>query len=334
MNSRDVIVVGASMGGTEALTTLLSRLPGDLSAGICVVQHTSPSAPGFLAEVLGRRCALSVRNAQDGEPFRPGRVYVAPPDRHLLLKQGKLHVVRGPRENRVRPAVDPLFRSAAVAHGSRVIGVVLTGLQNDGSAGLAAVKRCGGLVVVQDPVDAAFPEMPRHALRALQSVGGADACAALEALPELLVKFAQEEVSAGPITPHDIALEADIAEHVMSDIPKEEALGQPAPFGCPECGGPLWELGDKAVKRYRCHVGHAYTAEALLADQSDATEKALWIALRTLEERANMLQEMAEDERARGRAATTAQFEARAAEAEQHAGSVRRLLLGTVQDAA
>ncbi len=327
--NRDVIVLGASMGGTEALTTLLSRLPSDFSAGLCVVQHTSPSSPGFLADVLGRRCALPVTNARDGEPFRPGQVYVAPPDRHLLLKQGKLRVVRGPRENRVRPALDPLFRSAAVTYGARVIGVVLTGLQNDGSAGLAAIKRCGGLALVQHPDDAAFPEMPRHALQALQDVGGVDHCLTLAEMPELLTKLSREEVSAGPLVPHDIALEVDIAERVMSDIPKEEAIGQHTALGCPECGGPLREMDDRAVKRYRCHVGHAYTAEALLADQSDATEKALWIALRILEERANMLREMARDERTRGRGYATAQFNERAAEVEQHAQSVRQLLLGT-----
>ena len=334
MNHRDVIVMGASMGGTEALSSLLSRLPEDLPAGLCIVQHTSSSALGALAEVLGRRCPLPVANAQDGEPFVLGRVYVAPPDRHLLVKQGTLRVARGPRENRVRPALDPLFRSAAVAYGSRVVGVVLTGLQNDGSAGLAAIKRCGGLSVVQDPEDADFPEMPRNALHAVQNVGGLDYCATLERLPKLLSQLVREEVTADPSPPHDIVLEVDIAERVMSDIPKQKMLGQPAAFGCPECGGPLWEVDDPALKRYRCHVGHAYTATALLADQSDATEKALWIALRTLEERANMLRVMAEDEQARGRERTTSQFRARAEEAEQDAQSVRHLLLGSVRDAA
>ena len=325
MDHRDVIVLGASMGGTEALTALLSRLPPDFPARIGLVQHIASSAPGHLAEMLGRRCQLPVVDARDGDPFAPGCVYVAPPDRHLLLRGGALRVVKGPRENRVRPALDPLFRSAAVAYGPRVVGIVLTGLQNDGSAGLAAVKRCGGLGVVQRPDDAAFPEMPRNALLALQSVGGVDHCPTLEELPDLLHRLVREEVTAGPPVPHDIALEVDIAERVMSDVSKEQSIGQPAAQGCPECGGPLWEIADPAVKRYRCHTGHAYTAEALLADQSDATEKALWIALRTLEERANMLREMAEDGRTRGR---NPQFAERAQEAEQQAQSVRHLLLG------
>lgn len=329
MPNRNVVVVGASTGGGEALTSLLSRLPADFPAGVCVVLHISEGSPATLSDFLSRRCALPVSTARDGEPFGQGHVYLAPPDHHLLLKRGQLRVVMGPRENRVRPAIDPLFRSAGVAYGSSVIGVVLTGLLNDGSAGLAAIKRCGGLAVVQDPADAPFPDMPLNARRAAE----VDHCLTLEAMPDLLNRLVREEAAANPLPPGDIVLEVDIAERIMSDVSREETLGHPAPFGCPGCGGPLWEMEDTAVKRYRCHVGHGYTAETLLADQSDAVEKALWVALRTLEERANMLRRMADDERTRNRSSVDRLYTSRAEEAEGQASSVRNLLLGGLQAA-
>lgn len=323
MVNRDVIVIGASMGGVEGLKTLFAQLPPDLPAGVCTVLHIAPSSDS-LAATLGRDSTLPVLTPRDGEPFNQGVIYVAPPDKHLLVKEGYLRVFRGPRENRSRPAIDPLFRSAGVAYGSRTIGVVLTGLQDDGSSGLAAVKRCGGVGIVQDPSDAAFPEMPLSALGATE----VDYCPPLSELPELLDQLVREEAAATPPVPRDIALEAGIAERVMSDVSREHLIGRPAPFGCPECGGPLWEMDDSSVKRYRCHVGHGYTAESLLADQSDALEKALWVALRTLEERANMLRKMANDEHSRSRASTSLHYGTRAREAEEHAANIRNVLLG------
>lgn len=317
------------MGGVEALTTLLGQLPPDLPAGICAVLHIAPAGGGNLAAVLGRNSTLSVVTPRDGEPFSQGFAYIAPPDRHLLVKEGHLRVFKGPRENLARPAIDPLFRSAGVAYGSRVIGAVLSGLQNDGSSGLAAVKRCGGVAVVQDPEDATFSEMPLSAIKATE----VDHCPSLEQLPDLLNRLTREEAPASPPVPRDVALEADIAERVMSDITRENVIGQPVPFGCPECGGPLWEMEDTSVKRYRCHVGHGYTAETLLADQSDAVEKALWVALRTLEERANMLRKMADNENSRSRATSSLQYDARAQETEEHAMSIRNLLMGGLRAA-
>ena len=322
MTNRNAVVIGASSGGVDALRTLLNSLPSDFPAGVCAVLHLAASSPGSLPDVFSRGCALPVSTAQDGEAFEPGRVYLAPPDRHLLLKPGRLRVVRGPRENRARPAIDPLFRSAAVAYGSRLVGVILTGLLDDGSSGLAAVGRCGGVTVVQDPGDAAFPDMPLSALHA----AGADHCVGLRQLPELLDRLVREEAAPNLPAPSDIAAEADIAERVMSDVPKENRLGQPAPFGCPGCGGPLWEMEDTNVKRYRCHVGHGYTAKTLLANQSEVVEEALWVALRTLEERAAMLRRMAQEGRG-----PSAQFGERADEAEQQALSIRSLLLSGLQ---
>lgn len=329
MKNRNVVVIGASMGGVEALTRLLRGLPADFPAGICIVLHIAAGSSATLAASFDRHCALPVATAKDAENFSEGHVYLAPPDQHLILKDDHLRLFRGPRENCVRPAIDPLFRSAGAEYGARVIGVVLTGLLNDGSSGLAAIKRCGGVAVIQDPDEAAFPDMPVNAQRATD----VDYSEALDDLPELLNRLVREEAAVSPKVPEDIRLEVDIAERIMSNVPRENTLGQPAPLGCPECGGPLWEMDDAAVKRYRCHVGHGYTAETLLADQSDAVEKALWVALRTLEERARMLRGMADNERERGRKHTLVGYDKRAEEAEEHAASIRSLLLSGLRAA-
>lgn len=318
-----MVVVGASAGGVEALTRLLSGLPADLPAAVAVVLHTSPDAPGHLANVLGRACALPVAFAARDEALEAGRVYVAPADRHLLLVDERVRTARGPRENRARPAIDPLFRSAAVAYGTRTIGVVLSGMQDDGSSGLSAIARCGGTTVVQDPADAAFPDMPANALRAAE----VDHCLPLAEMPALLTDLAHRETAPGAPPPRDVVFEAGIAARAMSDVPKENALGSPAPYGCPECGGPMWEIDDAAVPRFRCHVGHGYTATTLLAEQDGALERALWVALRTLEERARILRRLTTDARANERTGLAERYAGRAAEAEEHVDAVRRLLL-------
>lgn len=322
MKNRNVVVVGTSMGGVEALKILLKGLPADFEAGICVVLHISTSSSATLANSLNRHCELEVVTAQDGDPFKPGRVYLAAPDQHLLLKRDQLRLFRGPRENRVRPAIDPLFRSAAVAYGSRVIGVILTGLLNDGSSGLAAVKRCGGVTIIQDPADAAYPDMPLSA----QCATDVDYSPSLNELPELLKRLVKEVPKTNPPAPKDIAIEVGIAESIMSNVPRENTLGDPAPLGCPECGGPLWEMQDSSVSRYRCHVGHGYTAQSLLAEQCDAIDKALWVALRTLEERAGMLRRLAQSRHKRNHSYMLTDYIDRAGEAEEHAASIRKLL--------
>jgi two-component system chemotaxis response regulator CheB len=271
---------------------------------------------------LNRAGLLEVRKAQNGEAIQRGVIYVAPPDQHLLVHKDHVRVSRGPKENRMRPAIDPLFRSAAAAYGSRVIGVVLTGLLDDGTAGLLAVKRCGGMAVVQHPEDAMFSDMPTSALANVE----VDYCLPLAGMGKLLTKLAHETAGRAGEAPKDIVVEAKMAETIQSAIPNEEELGTPAPYGCPECGGPMWELRNDGLRRYRCHVGHAFTPRALLADQDEALEKALWIALRTLEERANMLASLARDEREKGRHQSARIYAERAAESKTHAQSLSALL--------
>ena len=322
--TRDVVVVGTSAGGVEALRALAQDLPPNFPAAVFAVLHTASNGPGLISGILDRAGPLPAAVAADGEPVEPGRIYVAPPDHHLLVKGDRVRITQGPRENRARPAVDPLFRSAAACCGARVIGVVLTGYLDDGASGLAAVKACGGLTVVQDPDDAAYPDMPQSAIEAADP----DYVVPLHGVGPLLRRLAGEPAAPAPDPPRHILLEARIAERAMSDVPAENDMGRPVPVGCPECGGPLWEVEEDAVTRYRCHVGHGYTAQTLIADQDAAVERALWAALRTMEERANMLRTMAGREAEAGRSASAEGFEQRASESHDHAKALRRVLLG------
>lgn len=298
MQNPDVIVIGASTGGVEALSGLVKALPPAFPAAIFVVTHTAPHGPGLLAEILSHAGALPATHARDGEIFQTGKIYVAPPDQHMLLGAGGvLRLSRGPKENRSRPAIDPLFRSAALAFGSRVIGVILTGALDDGAAGLAAVKACGGLAVVQSPRDARAPSMPLSALRAVT----ADHCVPLSEMGPLLTRLASEPIARKDIEtevamPAHIETEVAIASGEHVDIDSAKALGAPTLFTCPECHGTLMQLPEPKLLRFRCHAGHAYTANSFVAALAESTEDVLWNAVRTLEENVLILRHMAAHE--------------------------------------
>jgi two-component system chemotaxis response regulator CheB len=295
---RDIIVIGASAGGVEALCRLLAELPASLDAAVFIVMHTTPHGPSVLAHIFDRACPLKVTQAIDNEPIVPGRVYVAPPDLHMTLGRGRVRLARGPMENHTRPAIDPLFRSAALQCGTRVIGVILTGFLDDGAAGLVAVKARGGLAVVQDPDDAREPSMPRSALEHVE----ADHVVPLRGMGELLARLVGETVpqTAPHAAPETLEIETRIAtaESTAGEQISVEKLGPPSPFSCPECHGVLYEVRNGQPMRFRCRVGHAYTAKSLITDQSTALEAALWMALRALEENAALALRMAE--RAKG----------------------------------
>lgn len=282
----DIIVIGTSAGGLEALDALIGQLPADIPSSIFIVQHmAAENSGGALLHRLRRHTAFGCKFAEDGESFRAGRIYIARPDNHLLLKKKRLMVTKGARENRNRPGIDPLFRSAAVAFSTRVIGVVLTGRLDDGTAGLVAIKRCGGITVVQEPKDAAYPEMPESALHNLQ----VDHCVPIREMGALLEVLAKKHAGKSYSIPGDIRSEAKIAERVLSDVAAVDSLGQQVPYNCPNCGGVLWEMDNATVPRYRCHTGHSFTLPALLDSQSEKIEETLWIALRMFEERKNLL---------------------------------------------
>lgn len=300
------------------------QFPQDFPASIFIVQHVLASAPGYLAKILDRIGPLPATNARHGERFAPGHIYVAPPDHHLLVMPGHLQVTRGPRENRMRPAIDPLFRSAAAAYGSRVVGVILSGSQNYGTAGLLAIKRCGGVAVVQEPTEAAYADMPLSAVKYVE----VDHCVPIARLGAVLYKLTQEAPPEAPPVPPDIQAEVDITTHPLSDSHhKVEKLGELVSVSCPECGGPLREVQHSAVPRYRCRVGHAYTAESLLAGQSETLERALWTAVQTMEGRARLLLSMADkwQENHHGRVVTL--YKSQAAELSEHAQALRLVLL-------
>jgi two-component system chemotaxis response regulator CheB len=323
MSGHDIIVVGTSAGGVETLSKLVAQFPEDLPATVFVVQHVIATAAGHLASILTRAGPLPAMLAEDGTGFKQSHIYVAPPDHHLLVKQGYVCVTRGLRENRVRPAIDPLFRSAAVAYGARVVGVVLTGLQSDGTAGLLAVKRCGGIAMVQEPEDALYPEMPQSALKYVE----VDYCLPVSRMGAVLYRLTQEAPKETLPTPPDIVLEASLAEHPTDSTNQNEALGALAPLSCPDCGGPLWEFDQDQLRRYRCRIGHTFTAESLLAGQSEEIEKALWTAIRTMEERGRVLTSMAHIRRERGHTRLSTLWETQATELKTHAQQLRKLLL-------
>ncbi len=287
MTGHDIIVVGASAGGVEALRTLVASLPGDLPAALFVVLHVPADGHSALPEILMHAGRLSASHPQDGDPITHGHIYIAPPDYHLLVELGHVRVVRGPRENRHRPAVDPLFRSAARAYGPRVVGIVLSGMLDDGTAGLRAIWERGGVGLVQSPDDALFEGMPLSAIMNDHP----KAVLPVAAIGPELVRLAHEPVpdaaSATEAAPSKtLEMETHVAAFDMDAIEDPDKPGKPSVYGYPECGGVLWELADAQVLRYRCRVGHAYTAESLLADQSQRLEDALWAATRGLEEKA------------------------------------------------
>lgn len=268
MPHHDLIVIGTSWGGIEALKTLVAGLPQDLPATILIVMHVSPTVPSLLGTILARPGGLAVTEAKDGEPLAIAHAYVAKSDHHLLIEDGRLRLGRGPRENHSRPSVDVLFRSAAAAYGPRVIGVVLTGRLDDGAAGLWGVKRGGGIAVVQDPADAEESGMPTNAMKAVD----VDHCVPLRDLAALLTRL--------------VATPAPVAVGPGPDLLGKPVLG--LTFTCPDCQGPLSQVRvpDEKMVRFRCHVGHAYSVMSLLAMQVEAREKLLWTVIRTLEDEA------------------------------------------------
>jgi two-component system, chemotaxis family, protein-glutamate methylesterase/glutaminase len=318
---RDIIVVGTSAGGVEALSRLVEAMPDTLDAAMFIVLHTSATGPGRLPTILQRRASLPVSHGVDRERVKPGHIYVAPPDHHLILEAGHMRVTRGPKENHTRPAVDPLFRSAALTYGQRVIGVVLTGGLDDGSAGLAAVKQRGGVAIVQDPEDAMFPDMPRNAMRRTPI----DHVVRLEALPSLLVRLVAER--AQPMTDlpksKDLEIEVRIAAEENPLKAGVMELGPVSPYTCPDCHGVLLQIAGSGMPRFRCHTGHAFSLDGLAATVTSSVEDTLWSGFRAIEESIMLLRHMAKHARDGGDEEAASALEARARTAQARGEAVR-----------
>lgn len=324
MVQRDVVVVGASAGGVEALLQLLRGLPPDPPAAVLVVLHMPPDSRSALPEILRRACALPVAPAVDGAPLELGTVTVAVPDRHLMVVDGRIRLSRGPRENGHRPAVDVLFRSAARAFGRRVVAVVLSGALDDGTAGMVAVRARGGVGVAQDPADAMYPSMPAHAVE----VGGAEHVVPVGKMGPLLGELLSEDVRlVDEPAPSDLMdTETAMADLDLDALTGEDRPGTPSGFGCPSCHGALYAITEGGMERFRCRVGHAWSPEALAAEQSHGLEAALWMALRGLEERAALSLRMGKRAEERGHSISALRFRARHDEAQRAAAVLRRLL--------
>jgi two-component system, chemotaxis family, protein-glutamate methylesterase/glutaminase len=290
--ARDIVVIGTSLGGIEALKVLVASLPSDLKAALLVVIHIAASSPGVVASILERSGRLSASNAQDGDKIRHGHIFVAPPDHHLIIDPpDRVRISRGPKENLWRPAVDPLFRSAA-AFGSRVIGIILTGGLDDGAAGLWAVKHRGGTAVVQHPNDAVAPSMPLNAMLRV----AIDYCVPLIELGPLIVRLVNEPIEEEEVSMrHQLQTENRIAAGEEVSLAEKNAVGQPSAFACPECHGVLSEIREAKHSRFRCHTGHAYSLESLLTQYGSDAETSLWNAIRVIEEKTMLLRKAAQD---------------------------------------
>lgn len=291
-----IVVIGTSAGGLQALIQLVSQLPANFALPILIVQHISADATGSVLLDEMKKCSkLKCAHAVDGNPIVSGHLYIAPSEHHLMVgNDKKILITKGAHENRSRPAIDPLFRSAAIAFGNKVIGIILTGYLNDGTSGLMAIKRCGGICIVQDPEDAQYPDMPKNALNQVK----VDYCIPISEMGSILSQLALRKIGKSKPTPKDILIESKIAERVLSDLKSVNALGEQVPFNCPGCGGVLWQINESDT-RFRCHTGHAYTSETLLAEQSNKIEETMWTALRMFEERKNLLTTMAKKQSGR-----------------------------------
>jgi two-component system chemotaxis response regulator CheB len=321
MIRRDVIAIGGSLGAVDAIKKLCHDLPADFAASIFIVVHIGSAGQNLLAGIFDEQSSISISTAVDGEPLQRGHAYVAPADYHLLVIDDKVRLGRGPRENLTRPAVDPLFRSVGISFGPRAIAVVLTGLLNDGAAGLADVKRCGGITVVQNPADAFASEMPWGALRATDI----DYRAPVSEMAALLVELAGQEPGPAVDIPADIRTEVDIALGRTSNSEVVARFADPVPISCPGCGGVLSQV-KRPPLRFRCQVGHSYTAEALANEKEGTVDEALRVALRIMEERAVLTEKMADDARSSGRPAAAGSYEERVDESRSYADILRRAI--------
>lgn len=332
MKPGHLVVVGASAGGVEALTGLVASLPEDLAAAVVVVLHIPRDAPSALAAILDRAGPLPAATARHGQRLESGTVHVAPSGRHTLVLDGVLQLSAGPKENGHRPAIDPLFRSAALAYGPAVIGIVLSGSRDDGASGLAAVVRHGGTAVVQDPDTALYRSMPEHALAQAPDAHVAH----VAKMGSLLGELVRRPVATGGDRPPDLVdVETSVAATGRPSS-VDISAAHPSPFSCPDCQGVLFEVPGGSTPRFRCRVGHAWSPASLDAAQTDAVDDALWAALRALEEKVDLLHHLAEGAADHGRRHSALRFRSRAAEAGRQAEAIRALVgdasTGTVEE--
>ncbi|HEX5553516.1 MAG TPA: chemotaxis protein CheB [Chitinophagaceae bacterium] len=319
-----IIVIGASAGGADALRELLLQLGKGEQLAVFIVLHLSGKGISeFLMLHLQKYTSLQCKVAEDKEIIQQGRLYVAPADQHLLISDGIVKLGRGPAENRWRPSINVLFRSAAAAYTDRVIGIILTGLLDDGTAGMSAIMRSGGTSIVQDPNEASFPDMPLSVLDNMN----VDYCVPLAEMGTVVAEILKNKEVGKAVSPADVISEAEIAEKLFTAIPDMEVIGEQTVYACPDCGGGLWKIhSDDNTKRYRCHVGHVFSEKNLWEKQGESLESTLWVALRMMEERHNLLARISKDERRKGLHTLASAKEIRLAELQVHIDKLKELL--------
>jgi two-component system, chemotaxis family, protein-glutamate methylesterase/glutaminase len=322
MARRDIVVIGGSAGAIESVSEIVRGLPAGFPAAIFVVVHFPGSVTSALPRILSRAGPLPAVHPENEAPIEPGRIYVAPPDCHLFIEDHNIRLTRGPKENGHRPAIDPLFRSAAHHYGSRVISLLLSGNLSDGTAGLLSIKQRGGIAIVQDPDTALYSGMPRSAIERVP----VDHVVPVQAVAPLLVQLTAETAPSRK----DGVMESSGNEHdTLDEVALEDRrtqAGIPSTMSCPECHGVLWEHRDGNVLAFRCRVGHAFTEEALLSIQSEQLEAALWTALRALEENSALSRRLAARAAHRGHSHSASAFTEHAMDAEHHASTIRSVL--------
>lgn len=325
MAERNIVVIGCSVGGVEALQTIAAGLPENFHAAVFIVLHVAPQSRSVLPDILNRVGPLPAKHPIQREQVRGGHIYIAPPDHHMIIEDSHIILSRGPKENRHRPSVDPLFRSAARAYGRQVIGIVLTGSLDDGTVGLQIVKKAGGVAIVQDPNDAFCADMPRSAIDHVK----VDHIVPLTQIAALLAELVPQPVASGNGAGKNAQARKEIryAEADMAVIEDDARPGTPSQFACPDCGGVLWELEDEGMLRFRCRVGHAYGAESLLAAKNEELEGALWTALRTLEEKSALHRRLAEKAQAGQNLRVAKNFRDTAEDMHRQAQTIRSVLL-------
>jgi len=326
MPQHDIVVIGGSAGALTALKTIVELLPVPIDASIFVVLHTRAESRGVLSDILGRGTNVPVALARDGDPIVRGHIYVAPPDYHMLLTPSGVRVTHGPRENGFRPAIDPLFRTAAHAFGPRVVGVVLSGALSDGTYGLSVIKNEGGVAIVQNPEDAVIDSMPRAAIASVDVDDVLPASAIASAIERLTH---QPAINGEKTMARTGDLEPQLPSEETSVAKMKAHFGEPVPLTCPDCGGTLWEIDEERVVRYQCHVGHQFAPDVLENAQGDAVDSALWSAVRALEEQAELRGRLARRATDRGLSAVSQGFEDGARDAHAQAQQIRSVLFAS-----
>ncbi len=293
-----IVVIGASAGGLNALAELVQGLQKGLEVAYCIVLHLSRKGIGdFVVHRLKQVTAMPCSLAANGAPIKTDNIYIARPNQHLLVKDNKFLLGAGPEENRFRPSIDVLFRSAAAAYSSHATGIILSGLLDDGTSGMWAIKRSGGTCIVQDPNEAEYPDMPLSVINNME----ADHVASLQEIGPLISEIVKNKKGRKKPVPKDVLTESKIAEQTavgIDDVKKLDVVQ--SLFACPDCGGGLWEAQNDIIKRYRCHIGHAYTERDLVLKQSEAAGATLWTALRMMEERKHLLKKMESENKKKG----------------------------------